>query len=74
MGIQGYLLFDKRTTVGEIFCYVAVCTYNRISIISHLQVVEEKVSVPLLNLGGPETLNDIQPFSFNLFADPLCLW
>ncbi|KAM0904458.1 hypothetical protein ACQ4PT_017994 [Festuca glaucescens] len=32
--------------------------------------VEEKVGVLLFNLGGPETLNDVQPFLFNLFADP----
>ncbi|KAL5704034.1 hypothetical protein ACHQM5_022510 [Ranunculus cassubicifolius] len=30
----------------------------------------EKVGVLLLNLGGPETLKDVQPFLFNLFADP----
>ena len=35
-------------------------------------VAEEKVGVLLLNLGGPETLNDVQPFLFNLFADPVC--
>lgn len=29
-----------------------------------------KVGVLLLNLGGPETLRDVQPFLFNLFADP----
>lgn len=28
-----------------------------------------KVGVLLLNLGGPETLDDVQPFLFNLFAD-----
>ncbi|XP_068647917.1 ferrochelatase-2, chloroplastic-like isoform X2 [Aristolochia californica] len=33
-------------------------------------VGEEKVGVLLLNLGGPETLDDVQPFLFNLFADP----
>lgn len=33
-------------------------------------VAEEKIGVLLLNLGGPETLNDVQPFLFNLFADP----
>ncbi|XP_066397236.1 ferrochelatase-1, chloroplastic-like isoform X2 [Miscanthus floridulus] len=33
-------------------------------------VVEEKIGVLLLNLGGPETLDDVQPFLFNLFADP----
>lgn len=32
---------------------------------------EEKVGVLLLNLGGPETLNDVQPFLYNLFADPV---
>ncbi|XP_027361154.1 ferrochelatase-2, chloroplastic-like isoform X2 [Abrus precatorius] len=31
---------------------------------------DDKVGVLLLNLGGPETLEDVQPFLFNLFADP----
>lgn len=31
---------------------------------------EYKVGVLLLNLGGPETLDDVQPFLYNLFADP----
>ncbi|XP_074555751.1 ferrochelatase-1, chloroplastic-like [Curcuma longa] len=31
---------------------------------------QENVGVLLLNLGGPETLSDVQPFLFNLFADP----
>ncbi|XP_074583834.1 ferrochelatase-2, chloroplastic-like [Curcuma longa] len=30
----------------------------------------ERIGVLLLNLGGPETLDDVQPFLFNLFADP----
>jgi ferrochelatase len=29
-----------------------------------------RVGVLLLNLGGPESLDDVQPFLFNLFADP----
>lgn len=33
-------------------------------------VGNEKVGVLLLNLGGPETLEDVQPFLFNLFSDP----
>lgn len=33
-------------------------------------VTEEKIGVLLLNLGGPETLDDVQPFLYNLFADP----
>jgi hypothetical protein len=47
-----------------------------------LFVGNEKIGVLLLNLGGPETLDDVQPFLFNLFADPVitilqsntCLW
>jgi len=31
---------------------------------------EERIGVLLLNLGGPETLEDVQPFLYNLFADP----
>ena len=38
---------------------------------SHAHAEEEKVGVLLLNLGGPETLNDVQPFLYNLFADPV---
>lgn len=34
---------------------------------------EDKVGVLLLNLGGPETLEDVQPFLFNLFADPVSI-
>ncbi|KAL1364616.1 hypothetical protein HN51_012770 [Arachis hypogaea] len=33
-------------------------------------VGDDKIGVLLLNLGGPETLDDVQPFLFNLFADP----
>lgn len=38
---------------------------------SQLIVGDEKIGVLLLNLGGPETLEDVQPFLFNLFADPV---
>lgn len=31
---------------------------------------EERIGVLLLNLGGPDTLEDVQPFLYNLFADP----
>ncbi len=30
---------------------------------------EEKIGVVLLNLGGPERLQDVEPFLFNLFSD-----
>jgi protoporphyrin/coproporphyrin ferrochelatase len=29
-----------------------------------------KLGVALLNLGGPESLDDVEPFLYNLFADP----
>jgi hypothetical protein len=38
---------------------------------SEKYVQEERVGVLLLNLGGPETLDDVQPFLYNLFADPV---
>jgi protoporphyrin/coproporphyrin ferrochelatase len=31
---------------------------------------EERIGVLLFNLGGPETLDDVRPFLFNLFSDP----
>ncbi|WP_072620394.1 ferrochelatase [Spirulina major] len=30
----------------------------------------DRIGVLLLNLGGPDTLEDVRPFLFNLFADP----
>ncbi|KAH6756332.1 hypothetical protein C2S51_038918 [Perilla frutescens var. frutescens] len=56
--------------VGRTFCSVGVCTYPGGIIESHSHITEEKIGVLLLNLGGPDTLNDVQPFLFNLFADP----
>ncbi|PPD88692.1 hypothetical protein GOBAR_DD14370 [Gossypium barbadense] len=32
--------------------------------------MEEKIGALLLNLGGPETFKDVQPFLYNLFVDP----
>lgn len=34
------------------------------------QSKQERVGVLLFNLGGPETLEDVRPFLYNLFADP----
>ncbi|KAL4335144.1 hypothetical protein GQ457_07G045010 [Hibiscus cannabinus] len=36
----------------------------------HTLAADEKLGVLLLNTGGPETLNDVQPFLYNLFSDP----
>jgi ferrochelatase len=32
--------------------------------------IDKRIGVLLFNLGGPETLEDVRPFLFNLFADP----
>ncbi|ONK57744.1 uncharacterized protein A4U43_C09F3650 [Asparagus officinalis] len=47
-----------------------VMTSKAQEVASTLLTGNEKVGVLLLNLGGPETLEDVQPFLFNLFADP----
>ncbi|KAK4761689.1 hypothetical protein SAY87_029573 [Trapa incisa] len=49
---------------------VGASTYAETAIGSYPHAAEEKIGVLLLNLGGPETLVDVQPFLFNLFADP----
>lgn len=38
--------------------------------VSDAGVDQDRVGVLLLNLGGPDTLEDVQPFLFNLFSDP----
>ena len=64
---------QKRDLSGKTFCSLGVCTYPGTGSASesHSHAAEEKVGVLLLNLGGPETLHDVQPFLFNLFADPV---
>ncbi|XP_043704389.1 ferrochelatase-2, chloroplastic [Telopea speciosissima] len=59
-----------RNPLGQTFCSVGVCTSGENALESPSHATNEKVGVLLLNLGGPETLNDVQPFLFNLFADP----
>ncbi|KAF3447509.1 hypothetical protein FNV43_RR12695 [Rhamnella rubrinervis] len=61
---------EKRSPSGQTFCSMGVCTYDGTLVESQSHTIEEKVGVLLLNLGGPETLNDVQPFLYNLFADP----
>lgn len=51
----------------------ALATSKTEDIVTPLVTGNEKVGVLLLNLGGPETLKDVQPFLFNLFADPVNL-
>lgn len=63
---------QKRNLSGQSFCSLGACTYPGLETgtkpLAH--AAEERVGVLLLNLGGPDTLNDVQPFLFNLFADP----
>ena len=43
---------------------------STIAAASSSTVSPETVGVLLLNLGGPETLDQVQPFLYNLFSDP----
>ena len=58
--------------VGRTLCSAGVSMYPTEIIESHSKTAEERIGVILLNLGGPDTLHDVQPFLFNLFADPVC--
>ncbi|XP_059641363.1 ferrochelatase-2, chloroplastic-like [Cornus florida] len=60
----------KRNLIGQTFSSMGVCTYPGSGVASPSHAAEEKIGVLLLNLGGPDTLHDVQPFLFNLFADP----
>ncbi|XP_075522457.1 ferrochelatase-1, chloroplastic [Primulina tabacum] len=55
---------------GKTYSSAGVFTYPISTAEATPLTTEEKIGVMLLNLGGPETLNDVQPFLFNLFADP----
>ncbi|XP_023546547.1 ferrochelatase-2, chloroplastic isoform X1 [Cucurbita pepo subsp. pepo] len=71
--MQGFHLSgpsEKRSRLGQAFCSVESFTYGEYALESRSQAAEEKVGVLLLNLGGPDTLDDVQPFLYNLFADP----
>lgn len=63
---------QRRNPAG--ICAARVATYgeNVVEYDSHAHATDDKVGVLLLNLGGPDTLHDVQPFLFNLFADPVC--
>lgn len=60
----------KRRFQKHSSCLGALVTSKTEEASSKSLIGEEKVGVLLLNLGGPETLDDVQPFLFNLFADP----
>ncbi|KAL7121943.1 hypothetical protein ACP275_01G015100 [Erythranthe tilingii] len=60
---------QRKKIVGRTFSSARVCTFPEGDIDSYSHTSEENIGVMLLNLGGPDTLNDVQPFLFNLFAD-----
>lgn len=62
---------EKRNQIGQTHCSMGVYTYGENFVESFPFATDDKVGVLLLNLGGPETLHDVQPFLFNLFADPV---
>ncbi|KAL1552360.1 ferrochelatase-2, chloroplastic [Salvia divinorum] len=69
-GLSLRLPVQRKGIVGRTHCSAGVCMYPVGAFESHYHSDEEKIGVLLLNLGGPDTLNDVQPFLFNLFADP----
>lgn len=72
--IQGLHLsgpIEKKSRLGQACCSVGTFTVGEFALESQSQAVDDKVGVLLLNLGGPETLDDVQPFLYNLFADPV---
>ncbi|GAA0184264.1 lyase [Lithospermum erythrorhizon] len=61
---------SKQNPVGKVFNSADVCTFTETASKSPSHATEDKIGVLLLNLGGPDTLNDVQAFLYNLFADP----
>nr|XP_010913104.1 ferrochelatase-1, chloroplastic [Elaeis guineensis] len=60
----------KRHLNGKTFFSTEACVLDGEVMGVSSDIAQERVGVLLLNLGGPETLHDVQPFLFNLFADP----
>mmetsp|Transcript_128626 Transcript_128626/g.222938 ORF Transcript_128626/g.222938 Transcript_128626/m.222938 type:complete len:487 (+) Transcript_128626:66-1526(+) len=62
-------LEDRRIPVIMSTAVKTLLDKDVMSIASKLRR-DKKVGVILLNLGGPETLDDVRPFLYNLFSDP----
>lgn len=63
--------FSKQSPNKYFLPLRALVASNTQDILAAPLIGDDKVGVLLLNLGGPETLDDVQPFLFNLFADPV---
>ncbi|KAJ0989469.1 hypothetical protein J5N97_007825 [Dioscorea zingiberensis] len=61
---------QERQVFGKAFYSAREYTFEENFVGVRSNTVQEKIGVLLLNLGGPERLHDVQPFLFNLFADP----
>lgn len=51
--------YDPRVVTGEYFSSKPLCIERG-----------DRVGVVLMNLGGPDTVADVEPFLYNLFMDP----
>lgn len=69
-GSRTQSLFLKQPLNKYSFSLRALVTSKPQDVSASSLIGEGKIGVLLLNLGGPETLDDVQPFLFNLFADP----
>ncbi|KAK7316903.1 hypothetical protein RJT34_00700 [Clitoria ternatea] len=63
-------LISSQSRNKQLFSVGALVTPTAQDVSDTALIGDEKIGVLLLNLGGPETLEDVQPFLFNLFADP----
>lgn len=67
-------MFSKQSLNKHLLPAGALSTSTTQSVTDTPFVGDDKIGVLLLNLGGPETLDDVQPFLFNLFADPVIFY
>lgn len=66
-------LVSRRLLNRQLLPVEALVTSTTQDVSNTPLIGDDKIGVLLLNLGGPETLDDVQPFLFNLFADPVIL-
>ncbi|TKY73759.1 Ferrochelatase-2 [Spatholobus suberectus] len=63
-------LVSNQSLNKQLFSVGSLATPTAQDVSDTTLIGDDKIGVLLLNLGGPETLDDVQPFLFNLFADP----
>ncbi|MFQ6665469.1 hypothetical protein Gotur_032190 [Gossypium turneri] len=65
-------LIQKRNLNFQANSTMGICTSSEkfVQECRYTHAATEKLGVLLVNFGGPENLNDVQPFLCNLFADP----